>query len=121
MLHYNKPIYGYIYYKNEKYPNTHKVTIFSANALCAMVEITEIPKKERKNPKNKFLHHLFGFFADEQHIKNVMKHEGEALPMMFSKVTSIKLNMYYKEARTLAKYFAKSKYKVTCYYEESGD
>lgn len=118
MLRYNKPVYGQIWYKNNDSNKEHKVTIFSANALCAMVEITPIPAEERKNPAEKFYHHLFGFFSDEQHIKSVMKSEGEALPMLFSKVTRIELNLAYKESWILLKYFVKSNYKCKVYYKE---
>jgi hypothetical protein len=118
MLHYNKPVYGHIWYKDNYSDKEHKVTIFSANALCAMVEITPIPAEERENPAEKFYHNLFGFFADEQHIKNVMKADKEALPLLGGKVTRIELNLAYKESWTLLKYFVKSNYKCKVFYKE---
>ena len=49
-------------------------------------------------------------------MRNIIRNEGDIF--CGEKVTSITLNMYYKESATLLKYFTQSGHRVTCYYEE---
>ena len=61
---------------------------------------------------------LYSFYADEQHLKNIIKgckEEGKRL--FWDEVKSIRLNLQYKESIKLAKYFTKCGYEVICYYE----
>ena len=81
--------------------------IHSANALCAFIY-------HYKENGTKMVQ-LVMFLSDKKHIDNIMKNEGNLLG---ENVVSVKLNVYYKEARTLIEPMCKSGYKVTCYYEE---
>jgi hypothetical protein len=48
-------------------------------------------------------------------MKNIIKNEGD---IFFGEtVTSIKLNLYYKECKTLLKYFTLAGHTVKCYYK----
>ena len=58
---------------------------------------------------------LFMFFADEKHLKNLVKDFNGDL--FGYEVVSIELNTRYKESMTMLKYLPKCGYKVTCYYE----
>lgn len=69
---------------------------------CLAVFITE--SKEH--------YHLYWFFADEKHLKNIKKHEGYILP---DKIVSCRLNINYKESMTLLKHLTQEGIEVTCY------
>lgn len=58
---------------------------------------------------------LWSFLDDKQHVRNIMKNEGNLLG---NNVDKVKLNVYYKEARAIIEACAKSGYKVECYYKE---
>lgn len=118
MLRYHKPIYGQVIIENRESKKKIKLKIWSANALCAIIQTRLIPKEERKRPELKYEDYLVGFYADEQHLKNILKHEKDVIKFWTSRVVSIKLNIYYKESLILLKYFARSGHKVTCYYKE---
>lgn len=90
-----------------------KIDIRRGNCLAVFVYVRKNPDSTGKH--DKYIHTLWNFFADEQHIKNIMKHEHNLLG---DEVVSIKLNTYYKESMTLVKWLTKSGYKVTCYYKE---
>lgn len=109
MLHwyYNYRI-GDIYVKcNNK---VCRVNIFGGNALC----IFTYWYKDDKTGKT--MEQMLNFYVDEQHIKNILKKYKRLEPV--DDITSIRLNLYYKEASILLKYFVKEGYKVTCYYKE---
>jgi len=94
----------------------YTIQIRQGNCLAVLVHIRKCtPEELTKNPRGKYLHTLYTFFADEQHLKNLLKHERSVL---FDEVVSIKLNMFYKENYTLLKYFVLSGYKVTCFYKK---
>lgn len=57
---------------------------------------------------------LYNFWMDEDHVKNIKKNTGG---IWSDHITSIKLNIFYKEALKLAKIFAKYGYEVTIYYK----
>ena len=84
------------------------VNIHPANALCAFIY-------HYKNDKGEKMSQLWNFLADTQHIRNIMK---EHKTLLGEEVVSVKLNVYYKEARTLIEPMCKSGYKVSCYYKE---
>ena len=62
---------------------------------------------------------LISFFADEQHIKNCEKDFASHDPIDFfnGEIVSVKLNLFYKESRTLLKHIVKH-HEVKCYYKE---
>lgn len=86
-----------------------RCNIFGGNCLCV---VTQWYKDEKTG---KTMERLLSFFADEQHIKNIIKKENALSPVR--DITSIRLNTYYKEAMILAKYLCKW-HKVTLYYKE---
>lgn len=101
-----------ISYGEVKVNNAGKVStikIHPANALCAFIY-------HYKDSLGVKMAHLWMFLADTQHINNIMKNEGKLFP--YSDIVSVRLNVYYKEARQLVKPAAQSGYKVTCYYKE---
>ena len=96
--------------------NKFNLQIRQGNCLAVILHVRKSTEEELKeNPKGKYVHTLYSFFGDEQHLKNLLKNEGKVL---FDEVVSIELNMFYKENYTLLKYFTKSGYKVKCYYKE---
>lgn len=80
--------------------------------------LTEEEKKEAE-PGATVLHSLMTFWADEQHLKNMMKFEGSIMPGY--KVVRAELNMAYKENYTLLKYMMQSGFKVMCYNKPPKD
>lgn len=92
--------------------------IRQGNCLAVILYVRKAtPEELEKNPEGKWYHQLHMFYADEQHMKNMMKEYGQVLDEM-DRVVSCELNLYYKECWTLLKYFTKSGYKVKCYYKE---
>lgn len=69
-----------------------------------------------KDEKGELRRILMTFWADEQHMKNIVKNEGSL--MCGEKVLRAELNMYHKENYTLLKYMMASGYKVKCYLRE---
>lgn len=113
MLNVNYKItYGEIKYRQKSDGEVYKIHIHWANALCAFVY--------HYKEEGKKMVHLVSFFADEQHIRNCEKDfpNHDCLAFLMGEVTSIKLNLYYKESNTLLKHFIKAGHKVTAYYEE---
>ena len=91
--------------------------IRQGNCLAVIIHSREAtPEELARNPEGKYFHSLYTFFADEQHLKNMLKNEGTVL---FDEVVSIELNMFYKENYTLLKYFVQSGFKVKCYYKKA--
>lgn len=88
-----------------------EIGIYGANALCAFVQRGVINAKGEKTDM------LINFYADEKHIKNQIKAHGD-LYITGGDITSIHLNAYYKEAWTLAKYFAREGIMVVLWYKE---
>lgn len=113
MLHVNYKItYGEIKVRQKSDNRLVTIKIHWANALCAFIY-------HYKAEDGTKMVQLISFFANEQHIKNCendsMSHD--CLDFSMGKIVSVKLNLYYKESRTLLKYIVKH-HKVTCYYEE---
>lgn len=61
------------------------------------------------------VYQLMNFFADKQHIKNLIKSKTE---LFWGKVKSVSLNMWYKDNEYVLEYFLKMGYNVECYYQE---
>lgn len=113
MLHVNYKVkYGEIRYKHRDDRQIVKIDIHSANALCAFVY--HYTKKDGTK-----MAQLVSFFADEPHIKRCEKkfESHDCLDFFYGDITSVKLNLYYKESKILLKHFVKH-HKVTCYYKE---
>lgn len=103
---------------NDEYK--YNLQIRQGNCLAVIIYVRKATEEElKKNPKGKWYHQLVSFFADEQHMKNIMKDWGTLLDPM-DEVVSCELNLYYKECWTLLKYFTKSGYNVKCYYKDPG-
>ena len=86
------------------------IKIHWANALCAFVY-------HYKAEDGTKMVQLISFFADEQHIKNCEKSYGDPLDIFMGEIVSVKLNLFYKESRTLLKHIVKH-HEVKCYYKE---
>lgn len=69
-----------------------------------------------KNEDGQKMAQLWMFLDDKRHINNIMKSGDHTL--LGSSVVSVKLNVYYKEARMIVESCAKSGYKVECYYKK---
>lgn len=109
MIHwYHERRIGYIYtYQNGR---TSMANIFGGNCLCVFTYFF----KDKKTGKQ--MESFTSFLGDEQHIKNCVKDGWDICP--YVNVRSIRLNLYYKEAQILAKYFTMQGHKVVCYYKE---
>lgn len=119
MLRYNGITIGKIRITQEHggEKQNYELQIRQGNCLAVLLYVRRSTAEElQKHPKGKWYHQLWSFYCDEQHLKNIMKDDGDIL--FGEKVTSISLNMYYKECKTLLKYFTLSGHKVTAYYEE---
>lgn len=57
---------------------------------------------------------LYNFYADKTHLNNIKKNCGK---IWSDEVISCRLNLRYKESKTLLDYFVKDGIKVECYYE----
>lgn len=96
--------------------NKFNLQIRQGNCLAVIIHERKCTEEELKeDPEGKYVHTLYSFYGNEQHLKNLMKSHGKVL---FDVVVSISLNMFYKENYTLLKYFVKSGYKVKCYFKE---
>lgn len=119
MLTYNGTTIGTVTIAQEFEGEEHEFTIQirQGNCLAVLVYIREAtPEELAKDPEGKYYHQLYSFYVDEQHMRNIIKNEGDIFGG--EKVTSIKLNLYYKECKTLLKYYTQSGHDVTCYYKK---
>ena len=106
---YYKHRIGYVYCHEDGH--TGVCNIFGGNCLCVF---TQFYKDEKTG---KTMEQFATFLMDEKHIKNCVKDGFNICP--YPNAKSVKLNLYYKEAQILAKYFAKQGFvKVICYYKE---
>lgn len=115
MLNYSGITYGYLTIKQGK--ERFKIDIRQANCLCAFIHVRKSTEEELKKygPDAKYVHTLYSFFNDAQHIKNIMKDNDGKL--FWDEVVKIELNTFYKESLTLLQHFTKAGYRVECYYE----
>lgn len=105
---YYKHRIGYVYaYEDGK---TLVANIFGGNCLCVFTQFY----KDEKTGKD--MEQLASFLVDEAHIKRCVKDNIKICP--YTHARSVKLNLYYKEAHILAKYFAMQGLRVICYYKE---
>lgn len=68
---------------------------------------------EYKNGLGDDMYGLYSFFADERHLKNIIKNDNKVFS---DNVVSIELNYKYKECLKMLEHFVKY-HKVICYYE----
>lgn len=112
----------YVEVKDEKgrtVYNTYPIQIRDGNCMAIFLHIHKIVNLE--DPKRCWMHDLQCFFVDEAHMKRCLEDfkQGEAFEKMFyGKLKNIRLNIYYKQMQTLAKYMARDGLNVTCYYKE---
>lgn len=95
--------------------NKFPIQIRQSNCLAAFLHIYK--EENPENPELPWRHNLLCFFVDEPHLKRCLK-DGDFESIFWGKLKNIRLNIYYKEMITLAKYLTKDGYKVTCYYKE---
>lgn len=104
---------------DEEKPREFKLQIREGNCLAVFMNIYK--EKEPKDPKLPWVHQLVAFFADERHLKNIVQsYDKEAFACFFNavKIKNVKLNLFFKESKTLLKYMIRDGLKVECYYKE---
>jgi len=69
------------------------------------------------NEKGEKMAQLWNFLSDREHIANIMRNSSDHT-LLGTSVVSVRLNVYYKQARMIVEACAKSGYKVECYYKE---
>ena len=112
----------YVEVKDEKgrtVYNKFPIQIRDGNCLAIFLHIYRQEKPE--DPERPWVHQLQSFVVDEQHLKNVIKgrKDGSVFEHILNgKLKNIRLNIYYKDMLTLAKYMTRDGLKVTCYYRE---
>ena len=117
-LTYNGTTIGTITIEQEHNKTKHRyeLQIRQGNVRFGVV-IYERPMTEEEKkgaePGATVMHTLMSFWADEQHLKNMIKSSASIMPGY--KVVRAELNMHYKENYTLLKYMMLSGFKVVCY------
>ena len=105
--------------KDEDKPRKFKIQIRQGNCLAVFLYVYK--QETPEDPKHPWVHQLMNFLADEQHLKNIIKGEKEAVfSYMLSAdwIEKVELNLFYKESNTLLKYMVRDGLKVKCYYKE---
>lgn len=102
--------YGIVKVKNHDETKVLTVKIHPANALCAFVY-------HYRREDGQKMAQLWNFLNDLGQAKRIIKDTSDHT-LLGTSVVSVKLNVYYKEARQLIMPMAQSGYKVTCYYKE---
>lgn len=103
MLHFYATKYGEIELQDGKI-----IEVRAGNCLAVLIYKTHEKDGDYWN--------LWTFYVDEQHCKNIIKNEGDILFGVNPK--RIRMNIAYKEALQLTKYFAKCKHNVEVYYKK---
>lgn len=94
MLQYNDEILGHFVYTDQH--GEWDIEIRKGNCLAVMIYLC-------KNEKNQLTHGLFNFYDNEKHIKNMLKENVK----LCEGISNCTLNIYYKEALTILKYWSK--------------
>lgn len=102
MITYTEELLGKIQIKQKE--NVFEIEIRKGNCLAVFIHVG-------KNQEGETIHTLYNFYADEQHLKNIIKNDKK---IIFDEVLEIELNLAYKECYTLLKYFVNSGYEVKC-------
>ena len=101
--------------KDEEKPRRYKIQIRRSNCLMCAIHVYKFDNPT--DPKMCYRHELVGFFVDEAHLKRCVK--AERFSDYFNgTITNVKLNLFYKECKTLLKYMVQDGLKVTCYYKK---
>lgn len=95
--------------------HTYKMQFRACNALACLIEVT--PAERKEGEKQLYYHRLIWFAVDVEHLKRMANAEG-GLKSYFYGSASVRLNIYYKDNETLARYFAKAGIKTEIYYKE---
>ena len=103
MLRYNENRMGTL--TIEQNGQEFEIQIRQGNCLAVFIHVSRC--------EDGYTHMLYSFFADVQHLKNIIKGSGEPFS---DSVKRIQLNMRYKECYTMLRQLAKF-YTVECYYE----
>ena len=100
--------------------NRYPIQIRYGNCMAIFIHIYK--EENPEDPERCWVHSLQSFIIDEQHLKNTVRDRKKDVfeYIMNGKLRNIKLNIYYKDMQTLAKYMARDGLKVTCYYKEPG-
>ena len=111
----------YVEVKDEKgrtVYNKYPIQIRDGNCMAIFLHIYKQEKPE--DPKWPWVHQLQSFLIDEDHLKNVIKERKQNVfeYILNGKLKNIRLNIYYKDMLTLAKYMTRDGLEVKCYYEE---
>lgn len=112
----------YVEVKDEKgrtVYNKFPIQIRYGNCLAIFLHIYK--KENPENPERPWVHQLQSFIIDEDHLKNVIKarKDGNVFEYILNgKPKNIRLNIYYKDMLTLARYMTRDGLRVTCYYKE---
>lgn len=85
----------------------YEIQIRRGNCLAVFIYVCQ---KE----DGSYNHALYNFFADEKHLKNIIKEYGNPFS---DEIKSVKLNMKYKESFILLKSFIQF-FPIDCYYQE---
>lgn len=102
--------YGEVKVRNHDETKVLTVKIHPANALCAFIY-------HYRREDGQKMAQLWNFLCDLDHAKRLIKNTLDHT-LLGTSVVSVKLNVYYKEARQLIMPMTQSGYKVTCYYKE---
>lgn len=85
----------------------YEIQIRRGNCLAVFIHVS-------KREDGKYNHMLYMFFADEKHLKNIIKEYGNPFS---DEIKSVKLNMKYKESYVLLKSLIQF-FPIDCYYQE---
>lgn len=101
--------------KGKQVWNKYEVQIRRGNCLAVFIHAYK--------DGDKWMHQLYTFFADSQHMRNMMHDPHMALHgtknhLIPDEVVRIELNMAYEECETLLKYLTRDGYVVKCYYKK---
>ena len=125
-IRYNGNTMGVVYIEQqrngEEKPRKYKIQIRQGNCLAVFLYVYK--KENPEDPKRPWVHQLMNFLADSVHLMNIIKEwktggKGVFARMLSAdKITKVKLNMFYKESKTLLGYMVRDGLKVECYYKE---
>ena len=98
--------------------NKFPIQIRDGNCLAIFLHVYK--QDEPEDPERPWVHQLQSFIVDEDHLKNVIKARKQDVfgYILNGKPKNIRLNIYYKDMLTLARYMTRDGLKVTCYYKE---
>ena len=114
MVHYTSELLGVL--KIRQGENCFKIEIRrGGNCLAVLIHVRKMVEGEPGYKKGLYMHSLYVFYNNEEHIKRCIKEYGD---MLDDEVVSVRLNTYYKESFVLARYMTRCGHKVTLYYKE---